>query len=924
MNIQILQNINLISILFIGIIFFNLPITITNILIVFLFIIILEIFYKKIFNKSNLTVNSALNTWTWILFFLKTSNPLFLILAVFIAISSKYIIKYKWKHFLNPSNLAIVLILLLFPNYNWLISEQWERNFFFIGYIILFWLYILYKWKLLKISLWFIITYILWYLLIINPSYDKLFFDITNISIILFVFFMLTDPSIIPKNNNKYIYWSIIALIYIFLLKYITASYLLLISYLILSLIHPLIYRFKNKVIYPLFMIMILLVVFIWPNISNNINNNINKLEYSDNLFKNNKDEENIYFDFKTNINIINNDKNNWNLWFIKQNINISNNYSDNLLYYKTNWLNKSSIASWKFNNDDLLDIFTISEKWLSIWLNNGNWKFDFKYFDVWNKSKTWDIFYTAVDYNFDWFADIITNNSIDYNVDIFINNNWNWTFIKNKTNIKQNWYRWIWFADFNNDFILDIIIPTNCENIDIWDNKICGDNKLFISNNKYHYKEINLDLIGNKWFNEQINGHTLTTFYWEVLKNKKSLYIWNDFSTPDLIYNNNNWNISIDTKYNDYIPNTTFQTMSCDNWDINNDGLFDIFCTEMLYSDNIYNNKIKTYDSCLTAEKPLTCYAFNQLAKSVNELNLQWCIDTENDVNNYLIKNKLKITEKEKELIWFQIWTCINQVIMDTSMLTFNIDICNKISDSLLKNKCINKIWFIKENNESLIHWNINLSKFPKQKQSNVLLINDGNKFVDQTNKFNLLRSDWSWNSQIFDINNDNYNDIYVANWTQEDIRITPNKLFINNNWNEMKEFINSEIWILDPTYVYTYWDFDNDNDNDIILKSLYWELFFIENTIWWANMQKLNLYIKKSWQILQNITNIKYSFYDINDKLLFVREKKLSWWYNSINSLDLLFNKSYVDYILIDIFEKTYKINIRDIVNNNITIHY
>jgi len=58
----------------------------------------------------------------------------------------------------------------------------------------------------------------------------------------------------------------------------------------------------------------------------------------------------------------------------------------------------------------------------------------------------------------------------------------------------------------------------------------------------------------------------------------------------------------------------------------------------------------------------------------------------------------------------------------MNTAEKTLNKEICNKVDDSTLRKQCINKVVLI-EKNEANTSNDINL--FPKQKASNILLIN-------------------------------------------------------------------------------------------------------------------------------------------------------------------------------------------------------
>ena len=923
MNIQLMQNINLLSILFISKLFFDFPILYSEIIIVFISIIIFEYSFKKIFKKENsLALNSSINTWVWILFFLKTSNPLLFILTAFISISSKYFIKYEWKHFLNPSNIWLVTVFLLFPNDVWLIWEQWDRNYILITYILLFWVIILARLKYLSITLSFLLVTIIWTYFFINPSIDALLFNVTNIAFILFALYMITDPSIVPKKINKYLYGWIIAYIFILIQYYIVNSYILLVSLTIITLLHPLIYKFKNKALYIILCILIIISSTINYNLSSNLNDNLEvyipkndnisiKIDENDIISQQNIDK--IDFKFKEN-HIISSNNTNDNIFnFNKTEIYWISKKDRNTYDYYANLLYKSSISGAYFNNDEFVDFFTVTDKWLTIWLYDPNINdFDLHFIETYRVVDSINVFYRSIDYNFDWLYDIVTNNNKNLQFSVLLNIDWKWTFIEKKLDIFSEWLVWIGYADINNDHIMDFIVPQDCYFISV-NNDNCKDNYLFLSN-KDKYTRVNLD---ENVFDKEVilNWQTLTSFYWE-LNNKKQIYIWNDFSSPDLIYNVDWNNILLDKNMKNYIPATSFQTMSCDSGDINNDWRYDLFCTDMLYQNNIHNKKLDR-EQCNefdNVEDFLRCYIYAEVAKAVNDNKLQGCIDLKEDINSYITEKKATISTHLYEILWFEIWLCINQVIMNTAEKTLNKEICNKVDDSTLRKQCINKVVLI-EKNEANTSNDINL--FPKQKASNILLINTPDWFVDKTNEYNIKRSGWTWNSVLVDYNNDNYLDIYLVNGSNSDIRLTPNYLYINNKWKTFIQSTIENVAYTKPTYVYTHADFDKDWDIDILMKDIEWSIIYLENTLWWNNMLTFNTIVEYNWKEYKNIPNIKYDFYDSNDKLLFSREPKLSWGYNSINVLDILINKMNIDYILITYNDIINKVYIKDIKN-------
>lgn len=252
-DIQLHQNINLILIVLISKIVFDIPIEWLEILFVWLTVILSELFFMKIFKvKKNNIFSSAINTWVWIILFLKTWNILLYWLAAFLSIASKYIFNIKWKHYLNPSNVWLILVLVLFPSYTWVVPEQWWLNYYFYFLILILALVILYRISSIKILIWFLLSFIFFHYLLISPSFDLLYTKIFNIWFLIFASFMLTDPRIYPKWVNKFLYWISIWTMYWILLLFIDTNYTILLSLFVITLAFYLKDLFNNLLSFDL------------------------------------------------------------------------------------------------------------------------------------------------------------------------------------------------------------------------------------------------------------------------------------------------------------------------------------------------------------------------------------------------------------------------------------------------------------------------------------------------------------------------------------------------------------------------------------------------------------------------------------------------------------------------------------------------
>jgi Na+-transporting NADH:ubiquinone oxidoreductase subunit NqrB len=143
---------------------------------------------------------------------LKTNTGGVAALAAFISIASKYIIRFNGKHIFNPSALGIVVTIFITQN-AWISPGQWGSGTiilfaaFCLGFIITT------KVQKLDVSLAFLagfggllfirqITYLGW-------PMDYFLQTISTGSVLLFCFFMISDPKTTPNHPVARIAWSI-------------------------------------------------------------------------------------------------------------------------------------------------------------------------------------------------------------------------------------------------------------------------------------------------------------------------------------------------------------------------------------------------------------------------------------------------------------------------------------------------------------------------------------------------------------------------------------------------------------------------------------------------------------------------------------------------------------------------------------------
>ena len=166
-------------------------------------------------------LRSSLITALGLSLLLRTNHVAVLMLAGCLAIASKFFLKYENKHFFNPANFGIISVLLL-TNDAWVSPGQWGTDWW---YLILFFSaagLVLNKVGRWDTSIAFLASYggleILrnfW----LGWTWDVVIQQLSSGSLLLFAFFMLTDPRSIPNAKKGRIFWAISIALLTFVLQ---------------------------------------------------------------------------------------------------------------------------------------------------------------------------------------------------------------------------------------------------------------------------------------------------------------------------------------------------------------------------------------------------------------------------------------------------------------------------------------------------------------------------------------------------------------------------------------------------------------------------------------------------------------------------------------------------------------------------------
>lgn len=152
---------------------------------------------------------------------LKTNYWYISLMAAFLTVISKYIFRFNSKHIFNPSAFGIVAVI-LFTNQAWLSPGQWGSNTVIFFGVVTLGTIVVTRVQKLDISLAFLFTFIgLLYwrqVYVLGWPMDHFIHSVSTGSLLLFTFFMISDPRTSPNHPVARMLWAILIAVVAFYL----------------------------------------------------------------------------------------------------------------------------------------------------------------------------------------------------------------------------------------------------------------------------------------------------------------------------------------------------------------------------------------------------------------------------------------------------------------------------------------------------------------------------------------------------------------------------------------------------------------------------------------------------------------------------------------------------------------------------------
>ncbi|MEM7756859.1 MAG: RnfABCDGE type electron transport complex subunit D [Cyanobacteria bacterium P01_A01_bin.40] len=173
-------------------------------------------------SKVLTSLRSALITALGLCLLLRSNSYQTMMIAGFLAISSKFLLRYRQKHFFNPANFGIIAALTL-TNDAWVSPGQWGTDWWYLLLFLGLGGVVLKQVGRWDTSIAFLLSYgtleavrNAW----LGWSWDVWQHQFMSGSLLLFALFMLTDPRSIPNSKTGRLLWSLAIALSTFILQH--------------------------------------------------------------------------------------------------------------------------------------------------------------------------------------------------------------------------------------------------------------------------------------------------------------------------------------------------------------------------------------------------------------------------------------------------------------------------------------------------------------------------------------------------------------------------------------------------------------------------------------------------------------------------------------------------------------------------------
>lgn len=182
-----------------------------------------QFFAQRIFQSDSYSILSSLISSLSLCLLLRTQHWPVIIFVSFFTIFSKFLFRYKEKHFFNPTNFGLAIGLLLMPQWVWLSPGQWGNQVLLAFFVACCGMFVAYRSVRLDVALAFLGFFIMFLVsrsLYVGEPMAIAFHRVQSGSLLLFSFFMISDPRTTPNHGLARIVFAFIVALMTYVIQF--------------------------------------------------------------------------------------------------------------------------------------------------------------------------------------------------------------------------------------------------------------------------------------------------------------------------------------------------------------------------------------------------------------------------------------------------------------------------------------------------------------------------------------------------------------------------------------------------------------------------------------------------------------------------------------------------------------------------------
>ena len=196
-----------------GFLFLQFSQNLESLLVLIMSCLLTQFFFSKIYKLEHIDYKSPLISALSLCILLRTQSLPLYFFAGFISIAGKYLLRWNNNHLFNPTALGLCIMLLLPNSVAWIPAGQWGSGVFLTFLVVSAGSTVVFRSVKSDVTISFILFYIAFIIgrtIYLGEPVRIPLHQLQNGSLLLFAFFMISDPKTIPDSRISRFIFSLI------------------------------------------------------------------------------------------------------------------------------------------------------------------------------------------------------------------------------------------------------------------------------------------------------------------------------------------------------------------------------------------------------------------------------------------------------------------------------------------------------------------------------------------------------------------------------------------------------------------------------------------------------------------------------------------------------------------------------------------